>query len=67
VHEESLIKDKSLLKSSIIVLSGVIFLFVLQGAIGIKGSIIALGGAATLLIITRVHVEKFCKKLTGQL
>ena len=63
VHEESLIKDKSLLKSSIIVLSGVIFLFVIQGAIGIEVSIIALGGAATLLIITRVHVEKVLQEV----
>ena len=63
VHEESLIKDKSLLKSSIIVLSGVIFLFVIQGAIGIEVSIIALGGAATLLVITRVHVEKVLQEV----
>ena len=36
VYEESLIKDKSLLQSSIIVLAGVIFLFVIHGAIGIR-------------------------------
>ena len=63
VHEESLIKDKSLLKSSIIVLSGIIFLFVIQGSIGIEVSIIALGGAATLLIITRAHVEKVLQEV----
>src|SRR5215203_2131584 len=50
VDEESLIKDKSLLKTSIIVLAGVIFLFVIQGTIGIEVSIISLGGAATILI-----------------
>ena len=38
VNEESLIKDKSLLKRSIIVLSGIIFLFVIQGAIWIEVS-----------------------------
>jgi Na+/H+ antiporter NhaD/arsenite permease-like protein len=57
IDEKLLIKDKPLLKSSIIVLSGIIFLFVIQGSIGIEVSIIALGGAATLLIITRAHVE----------
>ncbi len=61
--EESLIKDKSLLKSSIIVLAGVIFLFVIQGAIGIEVSIIALAGASILLIITRAHVEKVLQEV----
>src|SRR5215208_6065937 len=58
IDEKSLIKDKSLLKSCIIVLAGVIFFFVIQGSIGIEVSVIALGGAAILLIITRAHVEK---------
>jgi len=61
IDEKSLIKDKSLLKSCIIVLAGVIFFFVIHGAIGIEASIIALGGAAILLIITRAHVEKILK------
>src|SRR5215207_5415097 len=61
VDEKSLIKDKSLLQSCIIVLAGVIFLFVIHGAIGIEASIMALGGAAILLIITRAHVEKILK------
>ncbi len=63
IDEKSLIKDKPLLKSSIIVLSGIIFLFVIQGSIGIEVSIIALGGAATLLIITRAHVEKVLQEV----
>jgi len=63
VHEESLIKDKSLLQSCIIVLAGVIFLFVIQGTIGIEVSIIALGGAAILLIVTRAHVEKVLQEV----
>jgi Na+/H+ antiporter NhaD/arsenite permease-like protein len=63
VNEESLIKDKSLLRSCIIVLAGIIFLFIIQGAIGIEISIIALGGAATLLIITRANVEKVLQEV----
>ena len=63
VDEESLIKDKSLLQSCIIVLAGVIFLFVIHGAIRIDVSIIALGGAAILLIITRANVEKILQEV----
>jgi Na+/H+ antiporter NhaD/arsenite permease-like protein len=62
-EESSLIKDKSLLKSSLVVLSGIIFLFVIQGAIGIEVSIIALAGASILLIITRAHVEKVLQEV----
>jgi len=58
VDEKSLIKIKSLLQSCLIVLVGVIFFFVIHGAIGIEVSVIALGGAAILLVITRAHVEK---------
>ena len=58
VDEKSLIKDKSLLKSCLIVLAGVIFFFVIHGLIEIEVSVIALGGAAILLVITRAHVEK---------
>ncbi|HET7642595.1 MAG TPA: ArsB/NhaD family transporter [Nitrososphaeraceae archaeon] len=63
VHEESLIKDKFLLKSSLIVLAGVIFLFVIQSIIGLEVSIIALGGAAVLLIVTRSDVEKVLQEV----
>ena len=63
VDEKSLIKDKSLLQSCIIVLAGIIFLFVIHGAIRIEVSIIALGGAAILLIITRTHVEKILQEV----
>ena len=63
IDEKSLIKDKSLLKSCLIVLAGVIFFFVIQGSIGIEVSIIALGGAAILLIITRAHVEKVLQEV----
>ena len=63
VDEKSLIKDKSLLQSCLIVLAGVIFFFVIHGAIRIEASIIALGGAAILLIITRAHVEKILQEV----
>ena len=63
VDEKSLIKDKSLLMSCLIILAGIIFLFVIHGAIRIEVSIIALGGAAILLIITRTHVEKILQEV----
>ena len=63
VDEKSLIKDKSLLMSCLIVLAGIIFLFVIHGAIRIDVSIIALGGAAILLVITRTHVEKILQEV----
>src|SRR5215210_4387405 len=63
IDEKSLIKDKSLLMSCLIVLAGIIFLFVIHGAIRIDVSIIALGGAAILLIITRAHVEKVLQEV----
>jgi Na+/H+ antiporter NhaD/arsenite permease-like protein len=56
--DSSLIKDKSLLKKSMTVLIGVIILFSLQNLHHIEVSVIALGGAAVLLVITRAHFEK---------
>jgi Na+/H+ antiporter NhaD/arsenite permease-like protein len=41
IDEKSLLKDKPLLKNSLIVLADVVLLFVIQGAIGIEVSIIA--------------------------
>jgi Na+/H+ antiporter NhaD/arsenite permease-like protein len=46
------------LKKSLIVLFGTISLFVLHGMMNIEPSIIALGGAAALLVVTRVNPEK---------
>jgi len=46
------IKDKMLLKKSVIVLGAVILMFMLHGMLGLEVSIIALGGAAVLLVIT---------------
>jgi Na+/H+ antiporter NhaD/arsenite permease-like protein len=56
--ERTMIKDRSLLKKSMIVLIGVIVLFTLQGSLHLEVSMIALGGAAVLLVITRAPLEK---------
>lgn len=52
------IHHKGLLIKSLIVLIGVIVLFSLQAIIHLEVSIIAIGGAAVLLIISRVSLEK---------
>jgi Na+/H+ antiporter NhaD/arsenite permease-like protein len=58
-EDESLyLKDKNLLKKSLIVLLAVIALFVVHGSINIEPSVIALGGAAFLLVITRASPER---------
>jgi Na+/H+ antiporter NhaD/arsenite permease-like protein len=51
-------RSKGLLTKSMIVLIGVIILFSLQGVTHLEVSIVALGGAAVLLAITRVPLEK---------
>ncbi len=53
-----LIHHKGLLIKSLIVLVGVIVLFSLQTITHLEVSIIAIGGAAVLLIISRVSLEK---------
>jgi Na+/H+ antiporter NhaD/arsenite permease-like protein len=58
IRENPLLKDKALLIKSLVLLVGVIFLFTIQGFLGIDVSIIALGGAAILLVVTRLNVEK---------
>jgi Na+/H+ antiporter NhaD/arsenite permease-like protein len=57
-NESSLIHDRQLLKKSLAVLFGTIVLFVLHGMMNIEPSIIALGGAAALLTVTRAKPEK---------
>lgn len=57
-NESLLIHDRQLLKKSLIVLFGTILLFVLHGMMNIEPSIIALGGAAALLVVTRANPEK---------
>jgi len=52
LDEKKEIKDVMLLKKSAIVLGGVIIMFMLHGMLDLDVSIIALGGAAVLLVIT---------------
>ena len=62
-RQNHLIKDKNLLKKSIVILAGVIFFFIIQGFIGIEVSLIAFAGAALLLVITRFNVEKIMHEI----
>ncbi|MGH9991316.1 MAG: ArsB/NhaD family transporter [Nitrososphaera sp.] len=57
-NENTYLRDRNLLKKSLVVLSGVVALFVAHGALHIEVSIIALGGAAVLLVVTRASPEK---------
>jgi Na+/H+ antiporter NhaD/arsenite permease-like protein len=56
--EGKYLKDKSVLKKSLAVLFGVIALFVVHGALHIEPSVIAIGGAAVLLAVTRASPER---------
>jgi Na+/H+ antiporter NhaD/arsenite permease-like protein len=56
--ESGLLKDKALLKKSVIVLLGMIAMFAAHGSLHLEVSVIALGGAGVLLVITRIHPEK---------
>ncbi len=57
IDENKEIKDKMLLKKTMIVLFAVIGLFVLHGVLGVEVSVIALAGAAVLLLVTKTHPE----------
>jgi Na+/H+ antiporter NhaD/arsenite permease-like protein len=56
--ESKFLKDTKLLKKSFVVLLGVIFMFGFHGALHIEVSVIALGGAAVLLALSKVNPEK---------
>ena len=58
IDEKKEIKDPALLKKSAIVLFGVVIAFMFHGALDIEVSIIALAGAAILLVITRINPAK---------
>jgi len=58
IDEKKEIKDMALLKKSVIVLLGVVIAFMFHGALDLEVSIIALAGAAILLVITRIHPAK---------
>ena len=55
---KSLITDRGAVKKSLVVLAGVIALFVVHGYLHVEPSLIALGGAGVLLVITRAKPEK---------
>jgi Na+/H+ antiporter NhaD/arsenite permease-like protein len=61
--EKVLIKDRSVLKKSLAVLFGVIFLFVIHGSINIEPSIIALSGAGILMIVAKSRPERILRQV----
>jgi Na+/H+ antiporter NhaD/arsenite permease-like protein len=61
--EKILLKDRSVLRKSLAVLAGVIFLFVIHGSINIEPSIIALSGAGILMIMTKSKPEHILKQV----
>lgn len=61
--EKVLIKDRSVLKKSLAVLLGVIFLFVIHGSINIEPSIIALSGAGILMIVAKSRPEHILRQV----
>lgn len=58
LDEKSFIKDKPLLIKSLLVLFAVIALFVINGVLYLEPSMIALGGAGVLFLISRAKTEK---------
>jgi len=56
--EKSFIKDRPLLVKSLLVLFGVIALFAIHGILHIEPSLVALGGAGVLLLISKMKPEK---------
>lgn len=61
--EKVLIKDRSVLKKSLAVLLGVIFLFIIHGSINIEPSIIALSGAGILMIVAKSRPEHILRQV----
>jgi Na+/H+ antiporter NhaD/arsenite permease-like protein len=58
-HEDAFIAEKKgLMKKSLAVLIAVIILFVALGGFHVEPSLIALGGAGTLMLITRANPER---------
>jgi Na+/H+ antiporter NhaD/arsenite permease-like protein len=56
--EEGLLKDRRLLRRSLIILSLMLVGFLLQKPLGLESATIALTGAAALLIVSRLDPEK---------
>ena len=61
--EKVLIKDRSVLKKSLVVLSAVIVLFVIHGSLKIEPSIIALSGAGILMVLAKSRPEQILKSV----
>jgi len=61
--ERKYLKDRSILKKSLVVLFGVVALFVVHGTLHIEPSIIALGGAGVLLAVTRASPERVFREV----
>ena len=58
IDEKKEIKNPALLKKSVIVLVGVVIAFMLHGVLDIEVSIIALAGAAIILVVTKINPAK---------
>ena len=61
--ESILIKDRSVLRKSLAVLGGVIFLFIIHGTLNIEPSIIALSGAGILMIVAKSRPEHILRQV----
>jgi Na+/H+ antiporter NhaD/arsenite permease-like protein len=61
--EKVLIKDRSVLKKSLVVLTAVIVLFVIHGNLKIEPSIIALSGAGILMVLAKTRPEQILKSV----
>jgi Na+/H+ antiporter NhaD/arsenite permease-like protein len=62
-EEAIIIENKDILKKGLLVLVAVIVLFSLQGLTHIEVSLVAIGGAAVLLVITRIPVDKILREV----
>jgi Na+/H+ antiporter NhaD/arsenite permease-like protein len=62
-EEAIIIENKNTLKKALLVLVGVIALFSLQGLTHIEVSIVAIGGAAVLLVITGMPLDKILREV----
>jgi Na+/H+ antiporter NhaD/arsenite permease-like protein len=62
-EEAIIIENKDILKKGLLVLVGVIVLFSLQGLTHIEVSLVAIGGAAVLLAVTRIPVDKILREV----
>lgn len=62
-EEAIIVENKGTLKKALIVLGGVIVLFSLQGLTHVEVSIVAIGGAAVLLVTTGANLDRILKEV----